>query len=184
MKKIYLAFFFVSISLSLVSCALTKFAGHYSSVDSNSGKYSGNTFTTESNSYRISKLPDGWKKIKVKGGDLAFHNSSSDSTITVNSVCKEAKRNYSLKALSKSLVTGIEDKKVIKSENLEVDKSNGLYTEYIAKLDGDLFSLATVVYKSEKCNYDFTYSATEGYFNSNLNTFRNLVSGFEEISAK
>lgn len=170
--------------LSMASCALTKFAGHYSSVDSNTGRYSGNIYTTDRNSYRISELPDGWKKVKVKGGDLAFHNSSSESSITVDSVCKEAKTNYSLKALSKSLVTGIEDKKIVKSENLKVDKSEGLYTEYVAKLDGELFGLATVVYKSEKCNYDFTYSATENHFSSNLNTFRNLIAGFEEISAK
>lgn len=184
MKKLYMTFFFAFLALSLSSCAVTRFAKHYGSVDGKKGNLRGEVFVSDSNSYRISKLPAEWKKIKIKGGDLAFYNSSYDSTITVNSVCDEAKRNYSLKALSKSLVTGIENKKLTKSEMVDVDKSKGLYSEYLATLDNEIFSLATLVYKSEKCNYDFSYSATEDNFQTSIDTFKNLISRFEEISAK
>ncbi len=185
MNKSILVFIFVILSFSLSSCALTKFAGHYGSVgNKKSGNLNGDIFTTKFNSYRIGPLSDGWKKIRIKGGDLAFYNSSDDSTITINSDCSKEKRKYSLKALSKSLVTGIKNKELKESKKIKVDTSEGLYAQYNAKLDNEVFGLATLVYKSQKCNYDFSYSTDDTDFEQNQASFLSFISGFKEISAK
>lgn len=185
MNKLILIISFVILSFSFSSCALTKFAGHYNSVgNKKSGNLNGQVFTTNLNSYKIGSLSDSWKKIRIKGGDLAFYNSSDDSTITVNSDCRKEKRKYSLKALSNSLVTGIKDKELKERKSIKVDISEGLYSRYNAKLNNDIFALATLVYKSQSCNYDFSYSATESDFETNHPVFRNFISGFKEISVK
>lgn len=185
MNKSILVIIFVILSISLSSCALTKIAGHYgSSGNDKNGRLNVDTFTTKFNSYRIGSLPGSWKKVRIKGGDLAFYNSPQDSTITINSDCRKAKRGYSLKALSKSLVTGIKNKELKDRETINVDSSKGLYSKYDAKLNGEIFGLSTLVYKSQKCNYDFSYSSSLEAFDSNENIFKIFISGFKEISAK
>ncbi|MGH7884221.1 MAG: hypothetical protein ACRENO_00845 [Thermodesulfobacteriota bacterium] len=184
MNKTIFIVFSVILSFSLTSCALTKFAGHYKSVDKKSGRLNGQVYTTNFNSYRIGILSNDWKRINIKGGDLAFYNSSFDASITTNSTCQKEKRRYSLKALSNSLVTGIKNKEIKIRENIKVDLSQGLYSQYSAELNNENIALATVVYKSEKCNYDFSYSSTYNKFEKNLPTFKNFISSFNEINAK
>lgn len=178
-------FFFMGLSLIFLmsSCSATKFLVNYASGDDRkSGKMKDWVYTTELNSYRVAPLSQGWERVSIEGGDIAFYNPASDLVLTVSSLC--ADRDYDLQTLSDSLVVGLSKKRIKLRKDIEVDGAAGLYTEYEASLDDESFMLATVVHKSGKCDYDFSYSAGPDDFKANLGKFIGFVSGFEEIWAK
>ena len=142
----------------------------------------GRVYSSKRNSYRVAELSDGWRKVAIEGGDVAFHNPRSGLAVTVNSVC--GGRDYTLEKLSDSLLAGVGRKKMKTRRSVAVGDGEGLYTEYDAALDGETFGLATVVYKSPKCLYDFSYSASLEGFGPNLGEFLDFVSGFEEIRSR
>ncbi|MDE0159643.1 MAG: hypothetical protein OXI02_04260 [Candidatus Dadabacteria bacterium] len=178
-------FFFLGLSLIFLmsSCSATKFLVNYASGDDRkSGKMKDWVYTTELNSYRVAPLSQNWERVSIEGGDIAFYNPASDLVLTVSSLC--ADRDYDLQTLSDSLVVGLSKKRIKLRKDIEVDGAEGLYTEYEASLDDESFMLATVVHKSGKCDYDFSYSAGQADFKANLGKFIDFVSGFEEIWAK
>ncbi len=177
--------FFIGFSLVLVmsSCSATKFLLNYASGDDRKpGKMKDWVYTTERNSYRVAPLSQNWKKVPVEGGDIAFYNSADDIIFTVSSVCTD--RDYDLKTLSDSLVVGVGKKRMKLRKDIEVGGAGGLYTEYDVSLDDENLSLATVVHKSSKCDYDFSYSTDPAGFQANLGKFIDFLSGFEELWAK
>ena len=177
--------FFIGLSLILVmnSCSATKFLLNYASGDDRKpGKMKDWVYTTERNSYRIAPLSQNWNRIPVEGGDIAFYNSADDIMFTVSSSCTD--RNYDLETLSDSLVVGLGKKRMKLRKDIKVGDAGGLYTEYDVSLDDENLSLATVVHKSSKCNYDFSYSTNPAHFQANLGKFLDFLSGFEELWAK
>ena len=179
-------FFFIALSLVFLvsSCSATKFLMNYASGDDRKpGKIKDWVYTAEQNSYRIAPLPQDWKRVPIEGGDIAFYNSADDIIFTVSSVCAED-RDYDLKTLSDSLVVGLGKKQVRVRKDIKVGGAMGLYTEYEALIDDESFALATVVHKSEKCDYDFSYSSDPAGFQANLGEFIDFLSGFEELWAK
>lgn len=178
-------FFFIGLSLIFLmnSCSATKFLVNYASGDDRKpGKMKGWVYTTERNSYRVAPLSQNWERIPIEGGDIAFYNPASDLVLTVSSLCTD--RDYDLQTLSDSLAVGLSKKRIKLREDIGVGGAAGLYTEYEASLGGENFALATVVHKSSKCDYDFSYSAGPADFKANLGEFIDFVSGFEEIWAK
>ena len=108
MSKLFIYFFLLVFIVCLNSCSVTRFVGYYASAGSDdSGELKGQVFQTDDTSYRIGTLPNSWKRNNIEGGDLAYNNTQFDATMTVNSTCNEKKKNYSLKALSESLLIGI-----------------------------------------------------------------------------
>lgn len=177
--------FFIGLSLILLmsSCSATKFLMSYASGDDRKpGKLKDWVYTTERNSYRVAPLSQNWKRVPVEGGDIAFYNSASDIMFTVSSVC--ADRDYNLETLSDSLAVGLGKKQMKLRKDIEVGGAAGLYTEYDVSLDDENFSLATVVHKSSKCDYDFSYFTDPAGFQANLGNFIDFLSGFEELWAK
>ncbi len=166
----------------LTSCSIARFVGYYASAGSDEkGKLDGLVYTTDETSYRIGALPPDWKRIRIEGGDLAFSNPPRDSTITVNSTCDPKKKNYSLKALSESLIIGIKDKKVEKREETMVDGQKALQSLYTGTLNGVPVNIETVVFRKGECIYDFTYASSPGTFESEEVVFNEFVSQFKVL---
>ena len=181
MKTLLLTFIFFVLSFN--SCSVVKFARYYASADSSKGVLKGRLYQTDSTSYEIGELADGWKRINIKGGDLAFWNKKLGSTITVNSTCnkdnKEVK--YSLKALSDSLLLGISDKELIHREEIAVDGEKALESVYRGKLDKTSVKINTVVLKKGNCFYDLSYASSPDGFEAGIAEFREFVSQFKVI---
>ena len=153
----------LSLIFVTTSCSATKFLLNYASGDDRKpGKMKDWVYTTERNSYRVAPLSQDWERVPIEGGDIAFYNSGEDLMFTVSSVCRD--RNYDLETLSDSLVVGLGKKRIKLRKDIEVGGARGLYTEYEISLDDKNFSLATVVHKSLKCDYDFSYSADPADF--------------------
>ena len=177
--------FLIAFSLILLagSCSATRFLLTYAAGDGDKpGKIKDWVYTAERNSYRLASLSEDWQMVAIEGGDVAYYNPSDDLMLTVNSVCSE--RDYNLQTLSDSLVVGMGKKRMRLRENVKVGGGVGLYTEYEVAVGDKRFFLATVVHKSLRCDYDFSYSAPPDSFGANQGKFIDFVSGFEEIWAR
>lgn len=168
--------------LFLNSCSIVKFVGYYRSADSeNDGKLNGLVYTSDDTSYRIGALPGDWKRLNIKGGDLAYNSLSSDSTITVNSTCDPKKKNYSLKALSESLLIGIKGKKAVSREEISVDGQKALSSVYTGSINDAPVKIETVVFRKGECIYDFTYASSPDSFDDGIVVFKEFISQFRVL---
>ena len=167
MKKFLTSLTLIIFILVLSSCGVTKFVGYYASAgDEDSGELNGQIFQTDDTSYRIGTLPSSWQRQNIEGGDLAFKNTQFDGTMTVDSTCNEKKKNYSMKALSESLLIGITDKEALSREEITVGGVPALKTIYTGSLSNVPLKIATVVLRKDICIYDFTYASSPERFDS------------------
>jgi hypothetical protein len=168
------------------SCSIAKFAKYYagaeSSGDSSPGSLKGLYYEGDDTSYIIGRLPDTWKRIEIKGGDLAFLKPQDNSTITVNSTCDKNKIKYSLRALSNTLLIGIDDKKLIESSERKVSGEISLQRIYEGNVSGVPIKISTVVLKKGDCIYDMSYSSTRDNFDNWFGEFNEFVSRFKIMS--
>ncbi len=112
---------------------------------------------------------------------MAFKNTQFDGTMTVNSTCNEKKKNYSLRALSESLLIGINDKEALSREETTVDGVPALRTIYTGTLNKVPLKIATVVLRKNICIYDFTYASSPEHFDLGIVDFNNFVSQFRAL---
>lgn len=183
MQKGVFLFIPLALAFALGSCSAAKFAMTYISYsDGKSGEFRNWTYYTNSNVYRVAELSADWKKVSVEEGDLVFHDAIRGLVLAASSFCGAEKRG--LKTLADSLAAGIANKKMTRRTIIDMGEGEGLYTEYETAFDGEKFGLATVVYKSGKCDYDFSYSASATDFRANMEEFFSFLSGFKELRAK
>lgn len=178
MKILFLILVFSVFFLS--SCSVARFARYYASADAPGGKLEEQVYKSKGTSYEIGKLGGTWKKIDVKGGDIAFLNGEIGATITADSTC-DKKGRYSLTALSESLTIGIEDKELIGRNELMIDGQKALSSFYTGKLDGVSLKLNAVVFRKGGCIYDFTYVSSPDEFDAGLGEFQKFTFGFRII---
>jgi len=184
MKIFFLALAFCTFFFN--SCSVMKFAQYYASADSSPGKLKGRVYETKDTSYEIGQLPDNWNRINVDGGDLAFWNAKFGATITVNSIChrNDKNLNYSLKALTNSLLIGIKDKRLVESEETTISGEKALLSVYQGNLDKVPVKIIAVVLKKKSCNYDLTYASSPDSFDGGIADFKGFVSQFRLIDQK
>jgi hypothetical protein len=174
----------ITFILLLNSCSIVKFAKYYAGAEPNSssGTLHGLYYEKEDTAYIIGSLPGTWKTIEIKGGDLAFLNPQDNSTITVNSTCDKNKTKYSLKALSNTLLIGIDDKKLIESSERNVSGQISLQRVSEGNVSGVPIKISTVVLKKGECIYDMSYSSARDNFDKWFGEFNKFVSRFKILS--
>ncbi len=182
MRKLLTSLTLIALILVLSSCGVTKFVGYYASAgDDDQGELNGQIFQTEDTSFRIGALPASWVRQNIEGGDLAFKNTQFDGTMTLDSTCNEKKKNYSMKALSESLLIGIKDKEALSREEITVSGVPALRTIYTGSLNNVQLKIATVVLRKDICIYDFTYASSPEHFDIGIVDFDNFVSQFKAL---
>ncbi len=169
-------------SFFLASCSIFEF-GYFYIADGNSdgGKLKGRVFESKYTKYEIGPLPEDWKRIEVKGGDIAFWNKFLRGTITVDSTCKKNLGSDS-EALAESLLAGVTDRELIEKRNLGVDGEEafeGIYTGRVGKAP---IKVGAIVFRKGKCVYDLTYTSAPDNFQQGFSLFRDFVSGFKVLS--
>ena len=179
-KTPLLLLFFISVSM-LGSCSAFRFAKHYTALNGNGGSLSGGVFTDSSNSYRIGHLGSTWNRVNSDYGDLLFVNESRTAAITVNSTCSSKKTDYSLLALSNSLLIGVKNKELVDRELINIDKEEAMFAAYRIKDDKENLHIATAVFKKGICIYDFSYSDIGESFDQQLKIFVSFLNDFEVL---
>ncbi len=101
--------------------------------------------------------------------------------MTLDSTCNEKKKNYSMKALSESLLIGIKDKEALSREEITVSGVPALRTIYTGSLNNVQLKIATVVLRKDICIYDFTYASSPEHFDIGIVDFDNFVSQFKAL---
>ena len=175
-------FLILVLSLSaLNSCSVFKFAKIYTSSDKENGRLFGDVYKKDSTSYRIGELSSDWKRANIDYGDLFFTNKNKTAAITVNSTCDTAKVNYSLSALSGSLLIGIKGKKLVDREVINIDNEEALFSVYDSTVEEDQLKIATAVFTKGECVYDFSYTNISDNFDQYFNDFIEFLGSFRVL---
>ena len=168
-------------SFLLFSCSIFEFGYFYiTDGSSNRGKLEGRVFKSKYTKYEIGPLPEGWKRIDIKGGDIAFWNKALGGTITVDSTC-EKNLGSDPEALAENLLAGVTDRELIEKRNLGVDGEEafeGVYTGRIGKFP---IKVGAIVLRKGNCVYDLTYASAPDNFQQGVNIFRDFVLGFKVL---
>jgi len=168
---------FVAYSL-LTSCSVVRFARYYASSDTDEGKFRGRVYRSRDTAYSIGVLSEEWKRIDLRGGDIAFWNEALKATITVNSTCNERIGNESLNNLVDFLLVGFSDKKMERKEEVIVSGQRAVNAVYRGKVKDTYVKLNIVVLKKDRCVYDLTYASLPESFDLGIEEFREFVSQF------
>jgi len=105
-------------------------------------------------SYQL-KAPQGWETLKTKGESDRAYRLPSGSAVSVISSCTK-NLDTSLKVLTRQLLIGMREIKVINELTLLIQNGAGLYSSVKAKSEDKTVHLGVIVIKKEKCIFDFT----------------------------
>ena len=149
------------------------------------GKVQNGVYTGAEASYRIGAVSPGWQRVSVSGqNDLAWHNSSKEAVMHVDSRC-DPSLDIPLTALRAHLMIGFTKRDVISEETIPMDGREALRTHFTATLDGVPREILMQILKKDDCVYDFALITPPGSpFEEALGDFDAFVDGFHTISEK
>ncbi len=179
-NKISIALIFFLITLS--SCSVVKFTQIYRSSGKEKGKLLNHVYNKKSTSYKIGRLNDSWNKVSTDQGDLLFVSKDSDASIKVNSTCSSTNINSSLDSLSRSLLIGLKQKKLLSKKSVNIDDEQSLLLIHSAQLDETELKIATVVLIKGGCVYDIIYSNIGNSFDLYFKDFMGFIGNFSVIA--
>jgi hypothetical protein len=105
-------------------------------------------------SYDLS-APAQWKQKSAKGDSDRAYQLPSGNTVSVTSVCDRTK-DASLKVLTRQILIGTRNVKVIEEQELLIPEGSGLFTSIKASSEGTPFYLGIAVVKKLDCVFDFS----------------------------
>jgi hypothetical protein len=135
------------------------------------------------NRYALGAPPSGFRRLDLKGNDLAFLSDASGHSLAINSTC-ENYEDANLEVLTNHVLMGFGDKTRISQEVVRFDGRDSLQSHVRATLDGVPVELFLIVVKKNGCIYDFTYLSPVGQFAAHYATFRALVDPFHAEAMK
>ncbi len=153
-------------SLAAMGCATT-------------GALQNGVYRGEETSYRIGPLGEDWTAVTVdRQNDLAWHNSSKEAVIHVDSDCDPA-LDIPLTALRSHLMIGFTERELVAEERVPMDGREALRTRFNAKLDGVPRLILLQILKKDGCVYDFGLITPPGpSFEAALPDFEQVLAGF------
>jgi hypothetical protein len=146
------------------------------------GVLSGNEFRTGETEYTVGDIPSSWRRVSLKGADLAYIHKEDGSTLLINSNCKKVE-DAPLLALTYHLLIGMTDQKVLEQKTLPISDREGLETTAEVKVDGVLRKLRIFVLKKDECVYDVVVSAAPDKFEEALAAYDATLKGFNVAKA-
>jgi hypothetical protein len=130
--------------------------------------------------YRVGKLDGEWQLVKAEGGEVGFFNRGVGGIIQANSTCRSDADAAGLDTLTRHLLIGYTDRKVIETKELELAKRQALHTKVKVRLDGVPFVLDLYVLKRNGCIFDLSYAAPPATAAQGEKAFRGFVEGFAD----
>ncbi len=102
----------------------------------------------------IKNIPNPWKEINSEGSDFALANSRTKSIFLFNSACRKYEGS-DLKALTSSLLTGLEDLQILEKKITYFQEREASELKVSGKLDGVLRYLKIITIQKNNCIYDY-----------------------------
>ena len=133
--------------------------------------------------YSIGEPGNNWRRLYLKGADLAWINQRGDSIVLVNSQCKEAK-DIPLVALTSQLLIGMTEQSIESQTALPWSEREALETVVTAKIDGVPRKLSIFVLKKNSCVYDIVFAAPPQFFDTEIVAYQAIRDQFDAGSKK
>ena len=141
------------------------------------GAFSGGFFVKGDVRYYVGGIPPGWRFKNFKDNDIAYVSDDSPHIISMNA-SPEGYEDAPLDVLSRHLVMGFTERKLLRQEQRMLDEREALVSHYFVKMDGVPVELMLVVMKKDKSVYDFWYISPPGRFEEKLGTFEEILKRF------
>jgi hypothetical protein len=134
--------------LGLVVCAFSLGCGSRSAFD-------GTNFHKSGVDYRVGRLGADWRRVQIKGNDLAFHRAAQGA-VSVNATCREYE-DVPPQVLLNQLLFGTTDRKYLVDEEVTIDGRGARHAVVEAELDGVPVRLEMYVLARSGCVFDLSY---------------------------
>ena len=166
--------FFILLLITILTTACTP------SKSSKGGIFINGIYKNSQLKYKIGKLSSKWKQLEVDYLNLTFYNKENNAVIYVNGKCR-ASSDLPLTILRTHLLIGFKNKKILKSENLEIENRKALHSIVLASLDGVKRKVDYYILKKNGCLYDFVLISTIKSFDENQKEFQKILKKFKII---
>jgi hypothetical protein len=145
------------------------------------GKRIDNGVYHSSKGYRVTVPGDGWVPVADSRADLELRYGAGPAAIAANAVCDGRLSRRDVRLLSRHLLIGLRDRKVIETGELAVGARRGARTLLDARAaDSETpVRIETIVLTDERCVYDLMYVAPRATFADTRGDFERFVQSFE-----
>lgn len=140
--------------------------------------FNGAVFQKRTVDYRVARLGADWKRVDVRGNDLAFHHEAQ-GTIAVNATC-EGYDDVPAIALANHLLFGITQRTYLTDEEVTLDGRGARHVRVDGELDGVPLRLEIYLLVREGCVFDLSYVSQPSAPASAV--FERFVHGFHVIA--
>lgn len=141
-------------------------------------RYEGQVYRGEGLSFRTGPVGDGWVRLEVSHGLLAFRDEQAQATVLVNGRCGRDGDDVPLPALAAHLFLRFTERVIEEEALVPFDGREALRTVMSARLDGVPMRFEAVVLKKDGCVYDLVLMGAPGRFDGARPAFDRFVEGF------
>lgn len=128
--------------------------------------------------FRLGKLDSSWRALPERlGTDAAFENPRSGAVIAVESLCQRYE-DERLSTLTKQLISPFSQVEIIKQETGMLDGRESLHTSFRGRLDGVPIESRTVVFRKNRCFFDFLLHSKDKISANDEADFKRFVEAF------
>jgi hypothetical protein len=145
-----------------------------------SGSFEGGVYRQGEIAYRVGALGFAWRRVRVEGGQLAFHHDKG-GTISAIATCAGPDHDAPLDVLTNHLLIGIDQRVEVGRAPATLDGRAALRTRVDGTLDGVPVTLDLVVVKRDGCVYDLQLVTGPTAYDSRRPDFDQFVNGFARV---
>jgi len=122
--------------------------------------------------------PEPFVSIDSSDVDYGWKNGINSTSISFRSVCNDT-IDPSLDSIQQSLIYGLENVQVLKSQRVPFQQREALNSIILGKLDGIFTKMEFMILKKNNCTYTLSYIALDKMFDSDYLTFKDFLKNFE-----
>jgi hypothetical protein len=132
---------------------------------------------------QLGPIPEGWRRIDVEGGDLAYRDEAHGASALLDVRCRADDANAPLASLTAHLIMGTTERAFEKQEVVAFDGREAMHTLLDAKLDGVPMRYDIYVLKKDGCVDDIVYVAPPDRFQGGVAEFERFALGLHVSSS-
>lgn len=130
--------------------------------------------------YRVGPLGPSWQLVHVDVAEVGFYERDVGGVIQANASCRDDAEAVPLRSLTRNLLIGYTDRRVVSEERTTLVHREALHTVVEAQLDGVPMMLDLFVVRRNGCVFDLTYAAPPPTYPLGQPDFARFVGGFED----
>jgi hypothetical protein len=133
-----------------------------------------------SKGYRVAIPSERWTPVADSPADLELRHRASTGVIAANAICDGAMSRRSSRLLTRQLLIGVRDRRVIESGEIEIAGRPAAHVVVDARQEGSeaRVRIETIVLTDNRCVYDFMHVAPPAAFAETQGDFTRFVDSF------